>query len=152
MYGTASHHLPTAGFSLSPFLPFPFSQDHCFQGDPQNPARGAKDCYERICGNPRSNLHADDNGCISSLIPRFYSPPAISSSRVCATARSKEMQVAANVYQVVLHLHLSLKGIGIAVKLNIDKKSMSVLQCIETDACRHCVINAKPESIRDHAK
>lgn len=50
------------------------------------------------------------------------SPPAISSSRVCAAARSKEMQVAANVYQVVLHLHLSLKGIGIAVKLNIDKK------------------------------
>lgn len=54
-----------------PFLPFPFSQDHCFQGDPQNPVRGAKDCYERICGNPRSNLHADDNGCISSLIRRF---------------------------------------------------------------------------------
>lgn len=80
------------------------------------------------------------------------SPPAISSSRVCAAARSKEMQVAANVYQVVLHLHLSLKGIGIAVKLNIDKKSMSVLQCIETDACGNYVINTKPESIRDHAK
>lgn len=53
-----------------PFLPFPFSQDHCLQDDPQNPARGAKDCYERICGNPRSNLHVDDNGCVSSpLIP-----------------------------------------------------------------------------------
>jgi len=76
-----------------PFLPFPFSQDHCFRDDPQNPARGARDCYERICGNPRSNLHADDNGCVSSLIPRFCRPPAIPSSRVCATARSKEMQV-----------------------------------------------------------
>lgn len=30
--------------------------------------RGAVDCYERICGNPRSNLHADGNGCVSSLI------------------------------------------------------------------------------------
>lgn len=70
--------------SLSPFLswcfpflsPFPFSQDHCFCGarnDPQDlpGARGAEDCYERICGNPRSNLHADGNGCISSLIPWF---------------------------------------------------------------------------------
>lgn len=84
----------TAGFSLSPFLPFPFSQDHCFRDDPQNLARGAKDCYERICGNPRSNLHADDNGCVSSLIPGFCRRLLFLQ---VVFARLKEMQVAANV-------------------------------------------------------
>lgn len=79
-----------------PFLPFPFSQDHCFQGDPQNPVRGAKDCYERICGNPRSNLHADDNGCISSLISRFCRRLLFLQVVSCAAVHLKEMQVAAN--------------------------------------------------------
>lgn len=50
-------------------------------------------------------------------------------------------------YQVVLHLHLSLKGIGMATKLNIDKNSMNVFQHIETDAYGNYVINAKPGSV-----
>lgn len=38
-------------------------------------------------------------------------------------------------YQVLLHLHLSLKGVTMATKLN-DKNSIDVLQYIETDALR----------------
>lgn len=79
-------HAPPAALCPQdfPFLPFPFSQDHCFRGESgkairRSPARGAADCYERICGNPRSNLHADGNGCVSSLIPRFC---RLSTSRV----------------------------------------------------------------------
>lgn len=156
MYGTASHRpapRPTAGFSLSPFLPFPFSQDHCFRDDPQNPARGAKDCYERICGNPRSNLHADDNGCVSSLIPRFCRRLLSLRARVCAVARPKEMQVAANALSGrAASAPVSYKGVGIAAKLNIDKNSIDVLEYIETDACGNYVINARPGPVCDHAR
>lgn len=127
-----------------PFLPFPFSQDHCFQGDPQNPARGAKDCYERICGNPRSNLHADDNGCISSLIRRFCRRLLFLQVVLARQLARKKCRWLLMFYQVVLHLHLSLKAIGMATKLNIDKNSINVLQHIETDAYGNYVINAKP--------
>lgn len=48
-------------------------------------------------------------------------------------------------YQVVLHLHLSLKGVSTAAKLNIDKNSIDVPRYIETDACGNYVINAKPD-------
>lgn len=143
---------PTAGFSLSPFLPFPFSQDHCFQGDSQKPARGAKDCYERICGNPRSNLHADDNGCISSLIPRFCRRLLFLQVVFARQLARKKCRWLLMFYQVAPHLHLSLKGDSTAAKLNIDKNLIDLLQYIETDACGNYVINAKPGHVRDHAR
>lgn len=149
MYRTTSLRPPSA--SYRGIFPFPFSQDHCFRGDPQNPARGAEDCYERICGNPRSNLHADGNGCVSSLISRFCSPPAIPSSRVFARQLvRKKCRWPLMFYQLVLHLHLSLKSVSTKAKLNIDKNSIDVHKYIETDACGNYVINARPG--RDHAR
>lgn len=106
-----------------PFLPFPFSQDHCFQGDPQNPARGARDCYERICGNPRSNLHADDNGCISSLILRFCRRLLFLQVVFAWRFVRKKCRWLLMFYQVVLHLHLFL----MAAKLNIDKNMRAAI-------------------------
>lgn len=53
-------------------------------------------------------------------------------------------------YQVVLHLHLSLKSVSMAAKFNIDKNSIDVLQYIETDVCGNYIINAKP--VCDHAR
>lgn len=70
---TASHRVPSCAsyrgifpFSLSLFL-----KTIALKTIRRTPLAVPEDCYERICGNPRSNLHADDNGCISSLIPRF---------------------------------------------------------------------------------
>lgn len=82
-----------------PFLPFSLSlflRTIAFKAIRRTPLRGAKDCYERICGNPRSNLHADDNGCISSLISRFCRRLLFPQVVSRAAVHSKEMQVAAN--------------------------------------------------------
>lgn len=80
--------------------------------------------------------------CILSY-SSVLSPPAIPSSRVCAVARPKEMQVAANALSGrAASAPVSYKGVGIAAKLNIDKNSIDVLEYIETDACGNYVINA----------
>lgn len=90
--------------------------------------------------------------CILSY-SSVLSPPAIPSSRVCAVARSKEMQVAANALSGrAASAPVSYKGVGIAAKLNIDKNSIDVLEYIETDACGNYVINARPGPVCDHAR
>lgn len=83
--------------------------------------------------------------CILSY-STVLSPPAIPSSRVCAVARPKEMQVAANALSGrAASAPVSYKGVGsIAAKLNIDKNSIDVLEYIETDASGNYVINARP--------
>lgn len=55
-------------------------------------------------------------------------------------------------YQVLLYLHLPLKGVTMATKLNIDKNSIDVLQYIETDACGNYIIDTRSGPLRDRAK
>lgn len=117
-------------FSLSLFLrTIAFAENE--RRSAGSPARGAQDCYERICGNPRSNLHADGNGCVSSLIPRFCRRLLSRfSSRV---AWQQQQQLARKkcrwplmFYQgrACMYSHLSFKSCRASP--NIDKNSKSI--------------------------
>lgn len=120
---------------LSPgsVLLLPFFSPSSFR----SPAVGAPrvDCYERICGNPRSNLHADGNGCVSSPIPPVFSPPRPPSAPSLPPLRAPFTEVgnddpflanaAGRLTLSQGYPHLSLKGgRRYSIKLEVDLRGI----------------------------